>query len=143
MLKPLPLLLMTLLPLTSCTAWYKPGADEEELAIEQQRCEHETQTSSGEKFIACMERAGWHHTAFSASVTEPDIRSSNGPEEGVKAKQVESKTQLGVDTGRVEGTKAQCRGTIDNDKTTDNCAGDKIFRPSRIRISIEEPDTDD
>ena len=141
--KPLPFLLITLFPLTACTAWYKPGADDEELAIEQRRCEHETQASSGEPFIACMERAGWHHTAFSASATEPDIGSSGGPEEGIEAEQTRRDTQLGTGTGREEDGETQCSGSSADKQSSSKCTQGTNLHPYRLRISIEEPDSED
>ena len=61
-------LLITLLPLTACKTWYKPGANEADLSMDQQRCTQEAQASTGQHFAACMERAGWGYT--DSSVTD-------------------------------------------------------------------------
>lgn len=64
------LLLFILLPLTACKTWYKPGANEDDLATDQERCTEETQASTGPLFGACLERAGWRYTDMSSAATD-------------------------------------------------------------------------
>lgn len=71
----LKLLLITIVPLTACKAWYKAGADETDLTLDQQRCTDQTRASTGKVFVECMERAGWHHTNMSAAVNESESAS--------------------------------------------------------------------
>ncbi len=66
----LTLLLFILLPLTACKTWYKPGANEADLATDQERCAEETLASTGPLFGACMARAGWRYTDISSAATD-------------------------------------------------------------------------
>lgn len=80
------LLLIVLLNLTACKVWYKPGADEEELRVDQQHCEDETQTLDGQVFIECMERLGWRYnhtpapTGDSKNVSSAAVKNETAPE---------------------------------------------------------------
>ena len=154
------LLLITLVPLTGCTAWYKPGADEEELTAAQQRCEDETQMSSGQKFVQCMERAGWRYATFSASVaapesespavTEPTPKSPEAAEAQSESPKVRNNPaqprrvrgwyQLGENTERLQDAKADCHETGVGSKAYYACMQTKGWRPVSFRLSVEEPD---
>jgi len=63
------LLSITVLSLAACTAWYKPGADEEELSATRQRCEAVSPAAGGQAFLQCMEAAGWRNTRIAAPVS--------------------------------------------------------------------------
>jgi len=65
------ILLLSLL-LTACQTWYKRGAGGDQLAEDQQRCQDETGTSSGQAFSGCMQRAGWHHGDKASGVIQKD-----------------------------------------------------------------------
>lgn len=67
-------LLTAVLALTGCKTWYRTGADGEDLARDQQRCETQTGSPRGTQFVECMERSGWSHMNLSApgSGAEPD-----------------------------------------------------------------------
>lgn len=73
------LLAIALLSLTACTAWYKPGADEEELNATRQRCEDVAPAANGQEFLQCMQAAGWRNTRIAAPVSAaPDALPAAG-----------------------------------------------------------------
>jgi len=63
-------LLIAILPLTACKTWYKAGANDEDLSADQQRCEAETEASTGKAFVECMQRAGWQYADLSATASD-------------------------------------------------------------------------
>ena len=142
--------------MNACTAWYKPGADEEELTMAQQYCEDETGMWIGQKFIECMERTGWHHSHISPTVEQPESESPDGMEE-VKAhsrapdgaekteqpQRIESWYRVGEDSGQLRDVKAECREGDVSHKTFLQCMKEKGWNPVGIRLTIEEPGTQD
>ncbi len=156
-------LFIALLPLAGCTAWYKPGADEEELTTARQRCEEETQVSSGQPFVECMERAGWRYATFSASTVEPETESPSVTEpppespEATEATEAQTESpevtgkpiqprrvggwyQVGEEIEQLQDAKARCHENGVGSKAYYACMQTRGWRPLGFRISIEEPD---
>lgn len=153
------------LSLTSCKTWYKPGADEEALTADQQRCEDETGASTGNIFLGCMRRAGWHHSNGSVAATESEAvmpsvveaetaqseaRRDNAlpdeaeviPAETVHApgrRHVGGWIQFGENAGQLEDARAQCDKAGTGGKTFNECMQVKGWRPITFRLSVEEP----
>ena len=123
--------------LTACTAWYKPGADEEELAADQQRCTDETDTSAGHEFVECMKRAGWHHSHMSPAVPEPEAVSPDRPKITGQQQQVGGWYQYGVETEKLQDAKAQCQEAA----SFFSCMKARGWRPTGVRFSVEETDS--
>ena len=68
-------LLSAVLVLSGCKTWYRAGADGEDLARDQQRCEVQTGTSSGAQFLECMQGSGWNHMNRAA----PGVAAESAP----------------------------------------------------------------
>jgi hypothetical protein len=136
------LALINLLVITACTAWYKPGADEEDLTMEQQRCEKETNASSGQAFIDCMEAAGWHHSNISGTASAPDAEST-GDDGVAKPRRVGGWYQVGPGSNPLEDAKAHCHEAGVGSEAYYECMEGEGWNPVGIRLTVEEPgDTD-
>ena len=144
-LLPLTLLLITLLALTACKTWYKPGADEEVLAADQQHCESETRASTGRIFLECMKRAGWHHTDMSAAgsdsepVAPPVVEVETDTRGSTQPRQLGGWVQFGADTEQLEDAREQCGEADVSSESFNECMQRKGWHQLRIRISVEEP----
>lgn len=158
---------VVLFSLASCKTWYKPGADEESLSVDQQRCEQETGESSGEHYMDCLKRAGWgyHDTSAASEDSGPDS-SSRAPLATPEVQQDQASPvdmpsagesgappvvsnagsqgtagwiQFGEDTVQLESAKAQCDATGAGSEAFKKCMQGKGWRPIRFRITVEEP----
>ena len=112
------LLLIGLLPLTACKTWYKPGANEDDLTMDQQRCTEKAEASTGPDFAACMEQAGWGYTNSSATAGDAQTGGPSVVEDEAKAPRVQPPddaahrtTHMGIASPETTGTEALSNGT--------------------------------
>ncbi len=162
------ILLVTIVPLVACKTWYKPGADGDTLAEDQQHCENETLTSTGQVFIDCMKHLGWHHADTSDTVSgsgstvvhstaevgaaQPVAQDDKSPEEKIPAevpapvntgaagpREFGGWVQFGEETDQLANAKLRCDKADASDESLSECMQGKGWRPINFRITAQEP----
>jgi hypothetical protein len=161
------ILLVTIMPLVACKTWYKPGADGDTLAEDQQHCVNETLTSTGQVFTNCMKTLGWHygdtsetvsgsestvHSTADVGAARPVAQDDKSPEENPPTEvpapvntraagpgEFGGWVQFGEETDQLANAKLKCDKADTSDESFSECMQSKGWRPINFRITTQQP----